>query len=355
MRPNGIPIASIRWAAFALTAMLCGGTGAELPGPVTLVQADPHHRGTLVAGTANAQLFRSGDAGDTWTAIPFPGALRSTLHAVLIDPTTADVYWAAVSSETPQYAGLFRTLDAGATWQPLRGMEGKQVWALASWGLDARVVAAGAQDGVFLTRDSGETWTRLSSPGSPWPQPAVSLAFDPIDRNTLYAGTPHLAWKTTDSGVTWHRIPKGMHEDSDIFSIDVDPGNRKRLFAGACSGIYSSVDGGGTWLNLEGAVGAQLRTYVIARAPFPRNSIFAGTSGGLFQSPDGGAKWRRLSVGTVRSIAFDAADPRLIFVATDQGLLRSEDGGIHFHGANRGIAEQGIANQGIANQGIAKR
>jgi photosystem II stability/assembly factor-like uncharacterized protein len=336
MRLSGLQILAIQGVAFACTAMLCGETGSELPGPVTLVQVDPHHQRTLVVGTATAQLFRSRDAGDTWRPVPFPGALRCTLHAMLIDPTTANVYFVAVSSETPQYAGVFRTVDEGATWQRLRGMEQKQVWALAFWKPNARVVAAGAQDGVFLTSDGGDTWKRLASPGAPWPQPVVSLAFDPVDRNTLYAGTPHLAWKTADGGATWGSIPRGMKEDSDIFTIDVDPGRRKRLFAGACSGIYSSLNGGGTWSSLEQVVGAADRTYVIARVPDHRNLMFAGTSGGLIQSLDGGATWHRLSAETVRSIAFDPDDPRRIFVASDQGFLRSEDGGVHF----RGISDQ---------------
>jgi len=330
MRSKAFPIAAIQCAVFAFAVMLCGQNSDELPAPVTLIQVDPHHESTLVAGTATAQLFRSRDAGDTWKPLPFPGALRSNLHAILIDPKRPNVYWAAVSSETPEYAGVFRTLDEGATWQRLPGMEQKQVWALTFWGADARVVAAGAQDGVFLTRDGGEIWTRLSSPGSVWPQPVVSLAFDPRDKNTLYAGTPHLAWKTGDGGATWNRLTRGMKDDSDIFTIDVDPRQRKRLFAGACSGIYSSLDGGGTWSSLERAVGDSFRTYVIVRAPDRRNLVFAGTSGGLIHSPDGGATWRRLSEGTVRSIAFDPIDPRRIFVATDKGILRSQDRNLHF-------------------------
>src|SRR5260370_20245083 len=336
MRLSGLQILAIQGVAFACSDMLCAETGSELRGPVTLVQVDPHHQRTLVVGTATAQLFRSRDAGDTWRPVPFPGALRCTLHAMLIDPTTANVYFVAVSSETPQYAGVFRTVDEGATWQRLRGMEQKQVWALAFWKPNARVVAAGAQDGVFLTSDGGDRWKRLASPGAPWPQPVVSLACDPVDRNTFYAGTPHLAWKTADGGATWGSIPRGMKEDSDIFTIDVDPGRRKRLFAGACSGIYSSLNGGGTWSSLEQVVGAADRTYVIARVPDHRNLMFAGTSGGLIQSLDGGATWHRLSAETVRSIAFDPDDPRRIFVASDQGFLRSEDGGVHF----RGISDQ---------------
>ena len=340
MRAKGIRIVAVSWTALVLatcTALLLGDGDAEFGSPVTVVQADPHHKGTLLAGTATAQLFRSRDGADTWSPLPFPVALQSSLHAILIDPAKPNVYLVAVSSEMPQHAGVFRTVDEGATWHQLQGLDQKQVWALAFWAGDARVIAAGAQDGVFLTRDGGENWKRLSSPHSAWPRPVVSLAFDPADSNTLYAGTPHLAWKTTDGGATWRRLPRGMHEDSDVFSIEVDLNQSKRLFAGACSGIYRSLDGGGTWVILERAVGAPFRTYVVARAPHSANVVFAGTSRGLLQSPDGGTTWRTLSARTARSIAFDPAIPRRMFVATDRGILRSDDGGIHFHHANQGL------------------
>src|ERR1700754_1422638 len=129
MRQNELRIIVILVVALAGMAFLYGETGVEFAAPIRLVQADPHHRGTLLAGTATALLFRTQDGGETWSKIPFPGALYSTLHAVLIDAGTADVYMVAATSEWPQYAGVFRTSDAGATWERLPGMERKQVWA----------------------------------------------------------------------------------------------------------------------------------------------------------------------------------------------------------------------------------
>lgn len=339
---NKIRIGAVPIMVMALTlrvALLHGQPGVNAGVPLTIVQADPHHPGTLLAGTAAGLLFRSRDGAATWSPLPFPVSLRCSLHAILIDPVTPNVYLVAVSSETPQYAGVFQSTDGGSSWRQLRGLERKQVWALATWTADARVIAAGAQDGVFLTRDGGESWTRLSSPRSNWPRPVVSLAFDPADLNTLYAGTPHLAWKTANGGATWQRIRGGMQEDSDIFSIVVDASRRTHLFAGACSGIYRSTDGGGTWSSLEQAVGEALRTYVVARPPGRPGVVFAGTSGGLMQSPDGGATWRRLSDEPARSIAFDPGDSLRMFVATDKGILRSEDG-THFIAASQGLVRQ---------------
>ena len=338
---------AVRVAVLAMalpgTSGLIAQSDITVAAPVTVVRADPHHRGTLLAGTATALLFRSRDGADSWIRLRFPAELRSTLHAVMIDPARTNVYLVAVTSEMPRYAGLYRSTDEGVTWEQLHDLRQEQVWSLASWTADSHVIAAGTEDGVFITLDGGDNWTHISPRGYSGPQPVVALTFDPAHRNILYAGTPHLAWKTTDGGGTWHALQRGMPEDSDIFSIVVDGKGSTRLFAGACSGIYRSLDGGGTWASLEQAVGGQFRTYVIVHAPHSANALFVGTNGGLLHSPDGGATWRHVARPTARSVAFDPADPRHVFVATDEGILRSEDGGSHFTEANQGLYDRSSA------------
>jgi photosystem II stability/assembly factor-like uncharacterized protein len=332
-------IAAVLWVTLAaanVSAPQYGERTVGLSVPVTIVQTDSHHPGTLLAGSATAQLFRSRDGAESWTPLPFPMAFRSTLHTMLIDPTLPDTYLVGLSSEAPDNAGIFRTTDEGATWYRLQGLERKQVWALALWAGDSHVIAAGTPEGVFRTLDGGENWTRLGATNSALPRPVVSLAFDPKDRNTLYAGTPHLAWKTSDGGASWHRLSRGMQADSDIFSIDVDPDQRSRLFAGACGGLYSSINGGGTWSTLERAIGGPFRTYAVARSPGLHGVVFAATSDGLIRSSDGGATWHRVSAEPARSIAFDPADPLRIFVATDHGIILSQDAGMHFRGPGAG-------------------
>lgn len=321
---------------------LRGQPGAVLSNTVAVVQVDPHHPGTLLAGTATALLFRTRDAGNSWKQLLFPPALHATLHAVLIDPVNPHTYFVAVSSEIPLYAGLFRSLDDGLTWQKVTELNQKQVWSLAYWPVDGRVMAAGAQDGVYLSRDGGQNWDHIADESS-GPHPVVSLAFDVVNSNTLYAGTPHLAWKTTDGAKTWRLIHRGMKADSDVFSIAVDSFNPRNLFAGTCGGIYESRDGGGTWANLAKAVGAESRTYVVARAPLSSSVIFAGTSEGLLQSPNAGNTWRWLYRQAVWSIAFDSARPERMYVASNTGILRSDDGGSHFIEASQGILDNVLA------------
>ena len=101
MPRKGCWIDAVQGAVLALAngATLVHGEPGILASPMTVVQADPHHAGTLLAGTSTARLFRSRDGAGTWSPLPFPGALRSTLHALLIDPSKPDTYLAAVSSE----------------------------------------------------------------------------------------------------------------------------------------------------------------------------------------------------------------------------------------------------------------
>jgi len=310
-------------------------------GSAAVIQVDSQHRGVVLAATSNAQLFRSDDDGDSWRVLPFPAQLRATLHAFVLDPQSPGVYLAGLSSDTPEYSGIFRSADSGLTWKRIPNSDLQAVWSIAIWPRDSRVLAAGTQDGVFLSQDSGASWARVTPRESRGLKPVVSLAFDPSDSKILYAGTPHLPWKTVDGGATWNSIHTGMLDDSDVFSIHVDAGHPLKVFASACSGIYRSSNAGATWTKLVRAQGASYRTYQITQDPIHSNIVFAGTTMGLEKSIDGGATWRRLSTEATRSIAFDPGRPGRIFVATDEaGLFRSDDSGESLHAINRGFCNR---------------
>jgi len=310
-------------------------------GAAAIVQADPFHPDTVVAAASNGLLFRSTDAGGSWQALPFPLALRGALRAFLIDPRQPDTYLAGFSGASPEASGLFRSLDAGSTWNAVSGLRGREVWSLAVWRRDPRVIAVGTASGVYLTRDAGETWRLVSDPANREMAIIVSLAFDPLDDSILFAGTPHLAWKTANGGSTWRPIYTGMHDDSDVFSISVDPVHPQRVFASACSGIYRSRNAGALWSKLPGAPGASYRTYFVAIDPREEDTVFAGTTHGLVRSTDGGATWRQLSTDSTRFVAFDPHRRGRIFVATDDnGIERSDDQGEHLRSVNQGFCNR---------------
>jgi photosystem II stability/assembly factor-like uncharacterized protein len=310
---------------------------------VAVDRLDP---GVVAAVASNGLVFRSGDAGESWSALSFPGELAVTCHALLMVPEYPHTWLIGVSSESRERAGVFRSRDSGVTWEQLPGMRNRQVWSLAASG---GLIAAGTEDGLYLTADGGETWNAVSPTGQGPLRPVVSIAFDPQNRQVIYAGTPHLAWKTEDGGRHWTPIHSGMQDDSDVFSLIVDSSRPERIYAAACSGVYRSLHGGTDWLKL----GVPSRTYFVAQHPAHAGVVFAGTAEGLMQSLDAGVHWRAISRRLARGIAFDETHPGRIFVATsDAGILRSDDDGVSFLERNRGLCSRHLSPLAESSAGV---
>jgi len=306
-----------------------------------VVQVDPHHADTILAATNNGLLFRSTNAGASWSSVHFPAQLHCVLHAFLVDPEHANTYFAGVSGDTPDISGLFETTDAGATWTLLAGLAGKEVWSLAFSPGNSQTLAAGTHGGILLSRDGGMRWKPISDSTNREMEVVVSLAFDPVDSRILFAGTPHLPWKTTDGGAKWFPVHNGMLDDSDVFSLNVDRAHPQRVFASACSGIYSSANGGSSWIKLTGAPGASYRTYFVSLDPREPETVFAGTTHGLVKSMDGGHTWHQLSNRLTRFVAFDPNHRGRIYVATDDdGIERSDDEGETLQAVNEGFCNR---------------
>jgi photosystem II stability/assembly factor-like uncharacterized protein len=308
-------------------------------GPAEFVVASPATPNLLFAGSPNGLLYRSVDAGGSWSHLPFPAELASTLHAILPHPSDGARLLVGVGPDSGG-SGLFLAAGPGFAWKSIDAFIGKTVWALAHFAGDARIVVAGASDGLYRSLDAGETWQRISAVRDEGPRPVVSVAIHPSQKDTIYAGTTHLPWKTVNGGRTWKSIHTGMLDDSDVFSIDIDHRHPGRVVASACSGIYRSVTAGAQWKKLRGSADASFRTYVIAHDPHLAGRIWAGTTHGLIRSTDGGATWRTVSKHSVKSIAFDPRRAGTIYLATrNAGLMKSTDAQ-KFSPANRGYVNR---------------
>lgn len=332
---------SIVSAVLLLAALPCLVSAQWIPlGPFgggTQVLIDvPSEPGTLIAGTRNAQLFRSRDNAGSWQAIAFPRSLRATLNTLMVDPCAPGTLYVGVT-DSGSFPGLYKTLNGGDSWFAVPELDGEAVTSLAAAPSVCGTIAAGTLSGVLLTGDSGATWSRVSPPDHPDLHPVVSLAFDSSSPDIIYAGTPHLPWKTTNRGKTWESIHFGIQNDSDIFSITP---YGSRVLIGACSGVYRSIDGGNTWLKVLGIPGESRRTYVVKPDPANSKVIYAGTSMGLWKSVDGGTTWSQKSNLPVRSVAISPEDSRRLFLATDGGVLKSIDGGETLKLANEGFVNR---------------
>lgn len=317
-------------------------------GPAEYVVTSPSTPDLVLAGTPNAMLYRSADAGASWEHLPFPAELAASLHVVLPHPTEARRMLVGVSPDSGG-SGLYLSTDSGRSWQGIAAFHGKAVWALAHFAADPNLMAAGVADGVYASSDAGETWRRMSSDQETDLMPVVSVAIHPTRFEIVYAGTPHLPWKTSTGGRTWQSIHAGMLDDSDVFSIDIDRKHPARVVASACSGLYRSLNAGTLWTKLRGSADASFRTYAVAFDPHVAGRLWAGTTKGLMRSTDGGVTWRTLAKNSVKSIAFDPQHAGVVYLATrDAGILKSTDGAT-FAPVNQGFANRSFA--GLAAKG----
>lgn len=338
--------------AFGLvsTALLASGSWQVLGpdgGDARSLAYDSHNPDHMLLGTSTGQLFVSNDAGHSWSRFARLGGDDYVLDHIAIDPQNPKhIYVSAWSVSSQQIGDVFRTRDGGKNWETLSAMHGKSIRAMAMFHANSKVLVAGALDGVFRSTDGGDSWERMSPVNHADIKNIESIAVDPKDPNTVYAGTWHLAWKTADGGASWQQIKKGMIDDSDVFSVIVDHSNPSVVFASACSGIYKSESAGNQFSKIQGIPFSARRTRVLKQDPTNENIVYAGTTEGLWKTSDLGKTWKRVSNPeiVVNDVLVDPRDSNHVLLATDRsGVMASNDGTQSWTTSNKGYAHRYVS------------
>ena len=317
-------------------------------GDVRSLAYDPANPDHIILGTSTGVLFVSNDAGHSWTRFAHLGPNDDyVLDHVVFDPQNPKkLYVSAWSFQNQQAGDVFRSHDGGKNWEPVPGMHGKSVRALAISASDSKVLVAGTLEGVYRTKDGGNNWDRISPANHADIKNVESIAVDPSNPDVVYAGTWHSAWKTPDGGATWQHINKGMIDDSDVFSIIVDKANPSIVFASACSGIYKSESSGELFKKIQGIPFSARRTRVLKQDPTNASIVYAGTTEGLWKSSDLGKTWKHVTNSdvVVNDVLVDPRNSQHVLLATDRmGILSSADGTQTFSASNQGFSHRYIA------------
>lgn len=236
---------------------------------------------TVYAGVEDAALFKSNDAGTTWSELPglrthetasdwAPGAGGLCLHTILMDPKNADRLFIAISS-----AGVFRSDDAGKSWQPAnRGLHsntmpdpdaevGHCVHRIAMHPSRPNVLFMQKHWDVMRSDDAGESWQEISGnlptdfgfvidvhanePDTIYVIPITSdsLHYVPDGKLRVY--------RSRSGGNEWEALTKGLPQKDcyvnvlrDAMAVDsLDPCG---VYFGTSGGqVYASADAGDSW------------------------------------------------------------------------------------------------------------
>jgi photosystem II stability/assembly factor-like uncharacterized protein len=173
-----------------------------------------------------------------------------------------------------------------------------------------------------------------------------TLALDPSNTSTLYAGTNGGIFKTNDGAAHWMSMSSGL-DGIPITAFAIDPINSSVVYAGREIGVYKSADGGANWLPSSAGIPINsMRINSLAVDQIAPSIVYAGTREGLFRSIDGGATWKSVNTGlTAKTITRTAIDPQktsTLYAATfDGGMFKSDDGGANWRTSNKGLQNIG--------------
>jgi photosystem II stability/assembly factor-like uncharacterized protein len=355
-------------AGAAVEPALFGGVRYRMIGParggrvtaVTGVIQEPH---TFYFGSTGGGVWKTTDAGASWANVSDPFLDVGSIGALDVADSNPDIVWVGTGSEGLRSnvsigRGIWKSADAGATWQFMGLRETGQIGAVIIHPSNPDIVLAAAlgnpfrpnpERGVYRTRDGGRTWDRVlflsDSTGF------VDLEFHPGDPTTIYAA----AWRaerkpwtiisganegglyrSQDGGTTWTRmtagLPSGLVGKPDFA---VSPAAPDRVYAliealpGA--GLYRSDDRGGSWQFVSNWPGVLNRPfYYVNLDADPTNAdvVFAGAEG-FYRSGDGGRTFRTLRTphGDNHDLWIHPRHPEIWIQANDGGVNVTLNGG----------------------------
>jgi len=312
---------------------------------------DPHAPATLYAATASG-VYKSIDGGVSWTrasrGLPAPppfcgcGSLL-TVFALAVD--RSGVVYAGGS-------GVSKSVDGGSHWGPATAGLSLGVVSLAIDPLDQRTLYAGTSQGVYKSRNRGASWSPAAVGGGP--PAATALALDPRVPGTLYAGTVAGVYKSTDGGAHWRTVNRGLAGAAVFdFALQAAAGPAPSvLYAGTSRGVYKSLDRAEHWTPAGSGL-PPLAIAALGADPRTPGVLWAGAAAdgrdgsGLFKTTNAGGLWQvsnhGLFASRVDSVAVDPLHPQTVFTASNErGVFRTFDGGATWAPANRGLPQRSV-------------
>lgn len=309
------------------------------------------------------ELLSSGTFGGMKFRSIGPAVTSGRVTGFAVDPNDRAKYYIAVAS-----GGVWKTVNAGTTWTPVFDNEGSfsigaialdpknpsTVWVGTGEYNSQRSVGYG--DGVYRSDDGGKSWKNVGLKTS---EHIGKVVIDPRDSNTVFVAAQGALWsaggerglyKTVDGGKNWKAVIT-ISENTGVTDVVIDPKNPEIMYAaawqrrrhfytlvngGAESAIYKSTDSGENWTKLRsGLPPGDLGRIGLDVSPVDSNVVYAtveasGNLSGIFRSNDKGATWERTSPNIAQAMYYAQiiADPKnvdrvyipnVIFMVSDDG------------------------------------
>lgn len=275
-------------------------------------------------------VWKSTDGGDNWEHIGLDNTGR--ISRIIVDPTNPNiVYVAAVGhAYAPQKErGIYKTTDGGKTWKQTLFVDentgasdlvmdpsNPRILFAGMWQLSLRTwnrTSGGKGSGIHISRDGGETWTKLTGHGLPeQPVGKIALAMSQDNPDRVYAlietgdGVETLGdkpesgelWRSEDKGKTWALISHDRNmtgRQAYYTRCAVSPDNANEIYFISAS-FYNSIDGGKTLEPLNFGAQPNWDHHDMWIDPMNSDRVIVAGDGGLSISKNRGKSWQRIQL-----------------------------------------------------------
>ncbi len=334
-------------------------------GRVTAVAGSPSLANTYYFGATGGGVFKTTDAGATWTPITDGFLKTGSVGAIAVaesDPNTLYVGMGeqAIRGNASHGDGVYKSIDAGRTWKHVGLADTRQISRVRVHPKNADRVyvcalghmsGANAERGVFRSNDGGKSWKQVFTRGEK--AGCIDLILDPSNANVLYAGfwqvirTPYSMesggpgsglFQSTDGGETWTEI--GRNPGGPVkgvqgkIGVTVSPVNPERVWAiieAEDGGVFRSDNGGKTWTRVNEQRMLRQRAWYYSRIyadPQKLDTVYV-LNVGFHRSDDGGRTYTAIPTphGDNHDLWIDPANGNRMVEGNDGGANVSHDGG----------------------------
>ena len=297
-------------------------------------------------------VYVSKDAGKTWKHM----GLRETgrIARVLIHPKDPNIVYVCSTGRMtgPQEErGVFKTTDGGANWQRVLFVDGNtgcsgltmdqknpEILLAGTWQAEQKTWverSGGPGSGVFITKDGGAKWTRITNGMPKPPLGKVDVQIAPSDSNRMYAliqtANQGSVWRSDDAGTTWRVVSWDrslIGRAGYYIRMVVNPQNPDDIFI-MSSSMHRSQDGGknfsgngGQFAFTQGQASCGDCHDVWIDPKDPKRYITVDDGGGSINTPNG-PQSLRIPNGQMYHVHVDNRVPYWIYSnRQDDGTMR---------------------------------
>ncbi|MBI3540436.1 MAG: glycosyl hydrolase, partial [Candidatus Eisenbacteria bacterium] len=336
---------------------------AVASGRITDIAVDPTDRSTWYLAVASGGVWKTVNAGTTWTPI-FDKEASYSIGCITIDPHDRLTLWVGSGENDSQRSvsygdGVYKSTDGGKSWTNVGLKDSEHIGQIAVNPKNSDVVyvaaqgplwRAGGDRGLYKTSDGGKTWEKILNVDEYTGINEVVL--DPRDPDVIYAtsyqrhrqvwtlidgGPGSGVWKSRDGGKTWKKLTNGLpREDKGRIGLAISPVNPNVVYAvveaaDKGSGFYRSTDGGGNWDKMSDYVSTSPQYYnEIVADPQSEGRVYALDTW-MMVTDDAGRNFRRVGERFKHvdnhALWIDPADTKHLIAGCDGGLYQTFDRG----------------------------